>query len=83
MLGAEKGLEEETKNLNKEVDNITNDLMNRFRTIDNVNMGGINADINDSQKFLKPDITFNVQKMNQDNLESCFNYINRRLGSAY
>ena len=83
MLGAEKGLEEETKNLNKEIDNITNDLMNRFRTIDNVNMGGINADINDSQKFLKPDITFNVQKMDQDNLESCFNYINRRLGSAY
>lgn len=83
MLGAEKGLEEETNNLNKEIDNITNDLMNRFRTIDNVNMGGINADINDSQKFLKPDITFNVQKMDQDNLESCFNYINRRLGSAY
>lgn len=83
MLGAEKGLEEETNTLNKEIDNITNDLMNRFRTIDNVNMGGINADINDSQKFLKPDITFNVQKMDQDNLESCFNYINRRLGSAY
>lgn len=83
MLGAEKGLEEETNNLNKEIDNITNGLMNRFRTIDNVNMGGINADINDSQKFLKPDITFNVQKMDQDNLESCFNYVNRRLGSAY
>ena len=75
MLGAEKGLEEETNALNKQIDNITNDLMNRFRTIDNVNMGGINADINDSQKFLKPDITFNVQKMDQDNLESCFNYI--------
>lgn len=83
MLGAEKGLEEETNSLNKQIDNITNDLMNRFRTIDNINMSGINADINDSQKFLKPDITFNVQKMDQDNLESCFNYINRRLGSAY
>lgn len=83
MLGAEKGLEEETNALNKQIDSITNDLMNRFRTIDNISMDGINADINDSQKFLKPDITFNVQKMDQDNLESCFNYINRRLGSAY
>lgn len=83
MLGAEKGLAEETDNLNKQVDNIAKDVMTRYSTIGNVNMGDLQNQIIDQQKFLKPDITFNVQKMDDANLESCFNYINRRFGSAY
>lgn len=83
MLGAEKGLAEETDNLNKQVDNIAKDVMTRYSTIGDVNMGDLQNQIIDQQKFLKPDITFNVQKMDDANLESCFNYINRRFGSAY
>lgn len=39
----------------------------------------------DRQKmiFTTPNITFNVQKMDEANLNSAFNYINRRLGSQY
>ena len=83
MLGAEKGLAEETDNLNKQVDNIAKDVMTRYSIIGDVNMGDLQNQIIDQQKFLKPDITFNVQKMDDANLESCFNYINRRFGSAY
>ena len=33
--------------------------------------------------FTTPNIVFNVQKMDEANLNSAFNYINRRLGSQY
>lgn len=39
----------------------------------------------DSQKivFTTPNITFNVQKMDEANLDMAFNYINRKFGSRY
>lgn len=49
------------------------------------NMKAIGNSVVDSMKtvFTTPNITFNVQKMDEANLNSAFNYINRRLGSQY
>ena len=33
--------------------------------------------------FTTPNINFYVQKMNEENLNTCFNYVNRKLGSQY
>ena len=33
--------------------------------------------------YTTPQIIFNVQKMNEQNLQECFNYINRKFGSQY
>lgn len=33
--------------------------------------------------FTTPQITFNVQELDQEKLEQCFNYINRKFGSLY
>ena len=33
--------------------------------------------------YTTPQITFNVQKMNEENLQECFNFINRKFGSQY
>ena len=49
------------------------------------NMKLIGQSVEDSIKtvFTTPNITFNVQKMDEANLNTAFNYINRRLGSQY
>lgn len=49
------------------------------------NMKAIGNSVVDSMKtvFTTPNITFNVQKMDEANLNSAFNYINKRLGSQY
>lgn len=49
------------------------------------NMKLIGNLVADSTKtiFTTPNIIFNVQKMDEANLNSAFNYINRRLGSQY
>lgn len=84
MKGAELGLEDERKKLDAEVDKISDEVLKHF----NVNVGfnnGMNNKIIDSTKtvFTTPQITFNVQKMNKENLDECFKYINRKFGSAY
>lgn len=47
--------------------------------------GSINNQIVDSTKtiFTTPQIVFNVQELDKDRLEQCFNYINRKFGSKY
>lgn len=49
------------------------------------NMKAISQSVANNMKpvFTTPNITFNVQKMDEANLNSAFNYINRRLGSQY
>lgn len=47
--------------------------------------GGLNNKIIDSTKtiFTTPQIVFNVQELDDAKLQQCFNYINRKFGSAY
>ena len=84
MKGAELGLEDEEKNLNKQVDNIANQMKTNFSNMI-PNMGAIKQSVIDKTRtvFTTPNITFNVQKMDEANLNTAFNYVNRRLGSQY
>ena len=85
MLGSELGIEDERRNLNEEVDKISKEVLKNFNITDLGFNNGIKNSIVDSTKtvFTTPQITFNVQKMNKENLDECFNYINRKFGSAY
>ena len=84
MKGAELGLQDEQKALNKQVDTVANQMKTNFSNMI-PNMGTIKQSVIDQTKtvFTTPNITFNVQKMDEANLDSAFNYINRRLGSQY
>ncbi len=83
MLGAELGIDEERKKLNKEIDALTNQVQEKFNLLNPI--GNIKQTVIDSTKtiFTTPQIVFNVQEMNEENLEQCFNYVNRKFGSAY
>lgn len=87
MKGAEVGLDEETKPLYKEVDSISEGLLNKLKSFsfkDN-SLGNLNNNIIEKSKtiFTTPQIVFNVQELDEDRLEQCFNYINRKFGSMY
>ena len=84
MKGAELGLEDERKRLNKQVDTIASQMKTNFANI-MPNMAAIKQSVIDQTRtvFTTPNITFNVQKMDEANLNKAFNYINRRLGSQY
>ena len=47
--------------------------------------GELNNKVIDNTKtvFTTPQITFNVQELDQEKLEQCFSYINRKFGSLY
>ena len=49
------------------------------------NLSGINSEIKRQSGIISmtPQITFNVQKMDEKNLEVCFAYINRKFGTKY
>ena len=49
------------------------------------NLSGINSEIKRQSGIISmtPQITFNVQKMDEENLEVCFAYINRKFGTKY
>lgn len=86
MQGAELGIEDEEKKLYKQVDNLARGVLHKFNKL-NINMQPekINNAVIDETKtiFTTPNITFNVQKLDEANLEKCFNYINNKFGSSY
>lgn len=87
MKGAELGLEDEESRIYREIDNISNDLLNRFKLLreKKINIGSLNGNILDKTKtiFTTPQIIFNVQELDKDRLEQCFNYVNKKFGSQY
>ena len=64
------------KTLNYGVNNSSNPLINPNAS-NNQSINGKNT------IFTTPNITFNVQEMTKENLEECFNYINKKFGSNY
>lgn len=64
------------KTLNYGVNNSTNPLINP-------NANSVNQLSSNNTIFTTPNITFNVQEMTKENLEKCFNYINKKFGSNY
>ena len=87
MKGAELGLEDEESRIYKEIDNISNDLLNKFKLLrgKDLNIGSLNGNILDKTKtiFTTPQIIFNVQELDKARLEQCFDYINKKFGSQY
>lgn len=84
MKGAELGLEDEEKRLNKQVDTIAQQMKDKFNLM-MPNMGDIKQFIIDRTQtvFTTPQIVFNVQELDDAKLQQCFNYINKKFGSAY
>ena len=97
MAGAEEGIDDETNNIYKQIDNFSKKIKSRFSNLDlkkdfnNVlnnlefKQAKIGADIFNKTRtiFTTPQITFNVQELDESKLEQCFNYINKKFGSQY
>lgn len=84
MQGAELGLDDEKNKLNNQIDKITQQMKDKFNLI-MPNMGDIKQSIIDKTQtiFTTPQIVFNVQELDEAKLQQCFNYINKKFGSAY
>ena len=87
MQGAEIGLEDEKTKLYSQIDNMSTSILDRLNAIkgSKLNLGNFSGNVLDKTRniFTTPQITFNVQQLNQEQLEACFNYINRKFGSQY
>lgn len=84
MKGAELGLEDEESKLNKEVDKISQGMKDKFNLlIPNIN--NIKQQVIDRTNtiFTTPQIVFNVQELDEQKLQQCFNYINKKFSSNY
>ena len=84
MKGAELGLEDEERRLNKQVESITDKLKTDFSSMI-PNMSQIKQSVIDQTRtiFTTPQRVFNVQELDEARLQQCFNYVNRKFGSAY
>ena len=87
IKGAEVGIDEETNSLYKEIDSLSEGLLNKLRSFSfkENSLDTLNGNIIEKSKtiFTTPQIVFNVQELDEDRLEQCFNYINRKFGSRY
>ena len=86
------GITSKQKEALKLVDKLGKDLINKFNnnfnaTALNTTLANakLNSQVIESTKtiFTTPQITFNVQELDEAKLEQCFNYINRKFGSQY
>lgn len=84
MKGAELGLEDERKKLNNQVDKIVDKMKTKFEGI-LPNYRTIKQSVIDRTQtiYTTPQITFNVQELDEAKLKQCFDYINRKFGSQY
>ncbi|MEE0865508.1 MAG: phage tail tape measure protein [Clostridia bacterium] len=84
MKGAELGLDDEENKLNKKIEDMTNKMKTDFSNI-MPNMSQIKQSVIDQTRtiFTTPQIVFNVQELDEERLQQCFNYVNKKFGSAY
>lgn len=80
------------KDLLNEVSNLGNDTLNSFNNslltdfgnMEKINGNMANEVIRSSQTiFTTPQIVFNVQELDEERLQRCFEYINNKFGSSY
>ena len=81
----QRGLTTDAKNSAKDIANGFNNSFNFDQSLNIPNMKAIGGKIKAQTHtvFTTPQITFNVQEMNEQNLKACFNYINKKFGSQY
>lgn len=83
------GILDEEKNAIKAAKDLGNKVLNELDYTNKFAIGSIDANINrqitDATKtiFTTPNIQFNVQTLNKENLDLAFNYINKKFGSQY
>jgi len=83
------GILDEEKNAIKAAKDLGNKVLNELDYTNKLATGSIDANINkqitDATKtiFTTPNIQFNVQTLNKENLDLAFNYINKKFGSQY
>lgn len=79
-----RGIKSSKPKLNKSLDEMASDMNSRIKSLE-IFQGRIGNQVIDSVKtiFTTPQITFNVQKMDKENLNECFEYINKKFGSSY
>lgn len=84
MKGAELGLDDEEYALNKKIEDMTEKMKADFSNVV-PNMSQIKQSVIEQTRtiFTTPQIVFNVQELDEARLQQCFNYINRKFGSAY
>ena len=92
FLGADIGAKKQGPKTVKNIEEYAKRINQNFgKTLGSANLGinnklgAINSKIINGTKtvYTTPQITFNVQKMNEENLQECFNFINRKFGSQY
>lgn len=86
MIPPEEEMEKGRKILNEKAKAIATDVLKKFNGMNfNSNFKGINSKIIEKSKtiFTTPQITFNVQELDEKRLQQCFNYINKKFGSSY
>ncbi len=79
-------MEKGKKKLYGITDEISKGILDRFsKTNMNLDFEGIDNKITAKNQtvFTTPQITFNVQDLDDKKLEQCFNYVNRKFGSEY
>lgn len=92
FLGADIGAKKQGPKTVKNIEEYAKQINQNFgKTLGSANLGinnklgAINSKIINGTKtvYTTPQIIFNVQKMNEENLQECFNFINRKFGSQY
>ena len=81
----QRGLTNKAKSLAKSISEGFDNSFNMSSAFKMPNMKAISSEMKNQTRmiFTTPQITFNVQQLDEKNLESCFNYINKKFGSAY
>ena len=81
----QRGLTNKAKDLAKSIAEGFENSFNESNSFKMPNMKAITNEMKNQTKmiFTTPQITFNVQQLDEKNLESCFNYINKKFGSKY
>lgn len=83
------GIIDEEENAVKAAQKLSNKVLNALNYSNSLTNGSLDANINrkitDATKtiFTTPNIQFNVQTLNKENLDLAFNYINKKFGSQY
>ena len=82
--GMIKGLDVRQKALLSKIDTLKNKVLSEMN-FGSMELAGLGSKVNAQQStiFTTPQITFNVQELDQERLDQCFNYVNRKFGSKY
>lgn len=85
IKGLSKSLINASPILEKTTEKLGNKIKNSLNIADFSDYNALNNKIIDSTQtvFTTPQIVFNVQELDEAKLQQCFNYINKKFGSAY